>query len=195
MRWMTSWIRFFVLALVMALGLSTAAFACGTVDMWIGAYERGQYHKALFHMLDCADSYQAPEDDQKLLPVLLDAMDRHREVVELACSVFRNFNCLYGARNLTGYKELLRKVSEKSGPVNLDKFKGWYIVTPNNGANVRQGPSTDAKVITAVKPGMQVKLLDRSGQWMKIKPVGPGSVDPRFERKAGYVHESLLKPY
>lgn len=147
-------------------------------------------------MLDCADSYQAPEDDLKLLPVLLDAMGRHQEVAKLACSVFDNFNCLYGARNATGYTELVRQVSQKTGkPVSLGQFKDWYIVTPNSGANVRKGPSPDSQVITAVKPGMQVELLGRSGRWMKIKPVGPGSIDPRFERKVGYVHQSLLKPY
>ena len=186
---------FAALVLLALLGLPGVSLACGTVDMWISVYEEGGRHKALFHMLDCADSYQAPEDDQKLLPVLLDAMGRHQDVAELACSVFKHFNCLYGARNSVGYQELLKQVADRTGPIDLAKFKDWLIVTANNGANVRKGPSTDTQVITAVKPGMQVRLLERSGQWMKIRPVGPGSIDPRFERKVGYVHESLLKPY
>ena len=60
---------------------------------------------------------------------------------------------------------------------------------------MRDGASLDSRVITAVKYGMQVKAIAKQGKWIKARPVGPGSVDPRFERKVGYIHESLLMVY
>jgi uncharacterized protein YgiM (DUF1202 family) len=69
------------------------------------------------------------------------------------------------------------------------------VVTAVTGANMRGGPSLDSPVVTAVKHGMQVKLLSKQGDWIKVRPVGPGSVDLRFEPKTGYIHESLLEPY
>jgi uncharacterized protein YgiM (DUF1202 family) len=74
----------------------------------------------------------------------------------------------------------------------LTDYQDWMVVTAVACANMREGPSLDSPVITGVKYGMQVKAVARHGEWIKARPVGPGSVDPRFERRTGYIHQSLL---
>ncbi|MBM4315366.1 MAG: SH3 domain-containing protein, partial [Deltaproteobacteria bacterium] len=69
------------------------------------------------------------------------------------------------------------------------------VVTANRGANMRARPSVDSRIVTSVKFGMHVKISSKQGEWIQVRPVGPGSVDPRFERKEGYIHASLLAPY
>ena len=186
------------LALLLLAGLilwPSLVRACGTVGMWISIYQQGERHKALFHMLDCADSYQAPRDDKLLLPVIADALERGDKVAELARAVFFNFNCLYGARREPLYCQVREKIMASGKKVNLAKFRHWWVVTAKSGANLRAKPSLDGAVLTAVKFGMQVEALGKNGDWLEVKPVGPGSVDPRYERVRGYVHRSLLRRY
>ena len=170
-------------------------WACGSIDTWISIYERGEKHKALFHLLDCADSYVAPPDDVALLPVIKDALGRDSKVASLAVQVFVNFNHLWGARQLPGYVDVLKAASGINGLESLSNYRDWMVVTTTGGANMREHPSLESRVVTSVKYGMQVKILSRQGDWIKVRPVGPGSVDPRFERQEGYIHESLLAPY
>jgi len=56
--------------------------ACGDIDTWIVLYKDGQKHKALVHLLDCADSYRAPSDDISLLPVIKDAHMRDHASID-----------------------------------------------------------------------------------------------------------------
>lgn len=169
--------------------------ACGTIRMWTSAYERGARHKALFHMMDCADSYKAPVDDLALLPIITDALGRGGEVAETAKQVFKKYNHLWGARQEPGYAAVLKEVSGVSDYKKLGLYVSWYCVTARSGANMRNRPSLDGDVVTAVKYGMQVMVGKRVGQWLHAMPVGPGSIDYRFEHKEGYIHHSLLHPY
>ncbi|KIX14704.1 SH3 domain-containing protein [Dethiosulfatarculus sandiegensis] len=173
----------------------TTALACGSLDMWADFYERGERHKALFHMLDCADSYKVPQDDLLLLPIIKDALQRDPEVAKLAEQVFENYNHLWGARLEPDYAIVLEKVSGESDYKKLDQYRDWYWVTAKNGANMRTSPSLQGRVVTAVKYGMQVKVISQKGEWIKARPVGPGAIDPRFENKSGYIHRSLVKKY
>ena len=170
-------------------------WACGSINTWISVYERGEKHKALFHLLDCADSYVAPSDDVALLPVIKDALKSGSRTASLAAQVFVHFNHLWGARHEPAYADVFKSITGLNDLKNLTKFNDWMVVTANGGANMREHPSLDGRVVTSVKFGMQVKILSRQGVWIKVRPVGPGSVDPRFERKEGYIHESLLAPY
>jgi len=169
--------------------------ACGTIDTWIAIYEHGEKHKALFHMLDCVDSYKAPIDDIAVLPIIKDALRSGSQVAEMAGQVFESYNHLWGARNEPTYTGVFKTVTGRSDPKSFAKYHDWMVVTAISGANMRNRASLDGKVITAVKFGMQVRVLSKQGEWIKVRPVGPGSVDPRFERKIGYIHESLLMPY
>ncbi len=183
---------FSILAL---LAFQTPLMACGTVDGWIFSYRQGEKYKALFHMLDCSDSYQAPADDIALLPIVEDALNSSSKVAELGAAVFKHYNHLWGARQKAGYREVLYAVSGIKEPERLGRYRGWVIITARSGANMRAKPSLQGRVITSLKYGMQAQMISRHGEWVKLKAVGPGSVDPRFERKQGYVHESLLAPY
>ena len=169
--------------------------ACGTVDGWIVTYEHGEKHKALFHMLDCADSYQAPADDIALLPVIENALKSGSRVAEMAMQVFKSYNHLWGARNESAYIGVFKAITGSDDLKSFVKYQNWMVVTANSGANMRNRPSLDGMVVTAVKFGMQVRALSQHGEWIKVRPVGPGSVDPRFEGKEGYIHMSLLVPY
>lgn len=171
------------------------ALACGTVRGWIYTYNQGEHHKALFHLFDCASSYRVPADDRALLPVIMDALGRGEKVAELAVAVFNHYNRLYGARHDQDYPALLQALRGRGADVSLNMYKDWMVVTPKSGANLRDAPGPQGRVLTSLIHGMQAKVLDRSGEWVKVKPVGPGAVDPRFERKTGYVHQSLLAPY
>ena len=184
-----------VLILLFLLVPQSSVSACGTIDTWIAAYEHGEKHKALFQMLDCADSYKAPADDIALLPIIKDALRSSSQVVEMAIQVFKSYNYLWGARNESAYMGVFKAVTGEDNLKSFTKYHDWMIVTANSGANMRDHASLGGKVITAVKFGMQVRVFSRHGEWMKVRPVGPGSVDPRFEGKEGYVHKSLLIPY
>ena len=83
-----------VLILLFLLVPQSSVSACGTIDTWIAAYEHGEKHKALFHMLDCADSYKAPADDIALLPIIKDALRSDSQVAEMAIQVFKSYNHL-----------------------------------------------------------------------------------------------------
>ena len=184
-----------VMLLAAVCAWAAPAQACGTVRGWIYTYNQGEHHKALFHLFDCASSYRAPADDRALLPVVRDALDRGEKVAELAVAVFNHYNRLYGARHDQDYPALIEALRRRGADVSLDMYKDWMVVTPRSGANLRAAPGPGGKVLTALVFGMQAKALSRSGEWIEVKPVGPGSVDPRFERKTGYVHQSLLAPY
>ncbi len=183
------------LLLALLLLLPSVAVACGSVGMWISFYERGERHKALFHMLDCADSYQAPRDDKLLLPVIADALEREAKVAEMARAVFFTYNCLYGARREPLYCQVREKMVASGKPVNLSRFRHWWVVTAKGGANLRAKPSLQGAVLTAVKYGMQVEALGEQGDWMEVRPVGPGAEDPRYQKVRGYIHRSLLRRY
>lgn len=173
----------------------SSAAACGTIRMWTAAYERGTRHKALFHMMDCADSYKAPGDDFALLPIINDGLGRGGEVAEMAKQVFKKYNHLWGARREPGYEAVLKAVTGISDYKKLGLYGSWYYVTARGGANMRNRPSLDGEIVTAVKYGMQMVVGKQMGEWLSAMPVGPGSIDPRFEHKEGYIHQSLLHPY
>jgi hypothetical protein len=169
--------------------------ACGDVDDWIAVYNRGEKYKGLFHMLDCADSYKAPADDVALLPVIQDALKSNSQIAAAAKQVFTYFNHIWGARHEPAYTRVFKAVTGRDDWTSLTDYQDWMVVTAVAGANMREGPSLDSPVITGVKYGMQVKAVARHGEWIKARPVGPGSVDPRFERRTGYIHQSLLMTY
>lgn len=192
-------IRTCALVLIVALAgimvINSSALACGTVRGWIAGYQRGLHYKALFHMLDCSSSYQAPADDIALLPIIADALKRGPKVANMARRVFRTYNFLRGARNEKGYQDVVKAVAAGGNPVSLSRYQGWLVVTAKSGANLRDQPSLQGKVLASVIYGMQVRPLGIKGEWIEVMPVGPGSVDPQFEGVIGFIHQSLLKPY
>jgi len=175
--------------------IAPPVLACGSIDDWIAVYSSGEQHKGLFHMLDCADSYRVPTNDIELLPVIQDALERDDQVAAVAKQVFRYFNHLWGARHEPAYAGVFRAATGRDDWSSLADYQDWMVVTAFSGANMRAGPSLESPVIAAVKYGMQVKALARQGEWIRARPVGPGSVDPRFRHKTGYIHESLLMAY
>jgi hypothetical protein len=170
-------------------------WACGSINDWIAVYSRGEKHKALHHLLDCADSYKAPVDDTALLPVIQEALGSRRQAAAVAKQVFGFFNHLWGARHEPAYAGVFKAVTGRDDWSSLTDYQDWMVVTAAGGANMRVGPSLDSPAITAVKFGMQVKALARQGEWIEARPVGPGAVDSRFDGKTGYIHESLLMAY
>jgi uncharacterized protein YgiM (DUF1202 family) len=173
----------------------SSVMACGSIKMWLAEYERGGRHKALFHIMDCADSYKAPEDDFIMLPIIKDALGRGSEISQLASRVFKTYNHLWGAREEPEYAEVLKAINGISDFKKFGLYGSWYYVTAQNGVNMRDKPSLGGEIITSVKYGMQVRVGERVGEWLQVAPVGPGSVDPRYERKQGWIHASFLHPY
>ncbi len=190
-----TWPALALIILALALLYPPRARACGSVGMWISIYRQGQRHKALFHMIDCADSYRAPRDDKLLLPVVADALKREARVAEMARAVFFTYNCLYGARRDPLYCQVREQIVAGGREVDLSRFRHWRVVTAKAGANLRARPSLQGAVLTAVKRGMQVEVLGRKGDWLEVRPVGPGAVDPRYQGVRGYIQRSLLGPY
>ncbi|MCF8043213.1 MAG: hypothetical protein K9K65_11355 [Desulfarculaceae bacterium] len=130
-----------------------------------------------------------------VLPVVADALERGGEVAKLGMAVFRQFNHLYGARKLSGYEEVLAEVKARGEKVPLDRYLLWLVVIARSGAWLRAIPSAGAKGLAALPRGLTVRKLERRGEWVRVRSVGPGSVDPHFQVKAGFVHGSLLAPY
>ena len=102
---------------------------------------------------------------------------------------------LWGARNEPAYADVFKAITGLNDVKSLTNYHDWMVVTAHSGANMREDASLDSRIITAVKHGMQVKVVSKRRDWIKVRPIGPGSVDPRFERKMGYIHESLLVGY
>ena len=175
--------------------LPASIWACGSIDDWIAVYNRGEKHKGLFHLLNCADSYKAPIDDVILLPFIQDALRGSNQLATVAKQVFTYYNHLWGARHEPAYPGVFKAVTGRDDWKSLTQYREWMVVIAAGGANMREGPSMDSPVFVAIKYGMQVKAVVRQGNWIKAQPVGPGAVDPRFERRMGYIHESLLMAY
>ena len=188
-------IRPICIGILLILSFYDPVSACGSIDDWTSMYNRGEKHKALFYMIDCADNYRAPADDIALLPVIQDSLQNSRQVADMAKIVFRYYNHLWGARKEPGYSSVFKAVTGDDDFNNLTDYQDWMVVTPIGGANMREAPSLESRVITALKYGMPVKAGQKQGEWIKVRPVGPGSVDSRFEGKSGYIHESLLAAY
>jgi hypothetical protein len=64
------------------------------------------------------------------------------------------------------------------------KSKAEYMLVNADSLNVREGPSSDTKLVGAVKKGARVQVLEKPGQWWKIKA---GDIE-------GYVNSSYLSP-
>jgi hypothetical protein len=174
---------------------ASLAGACGGIGDWIGVYQRGERHKALFHLLDCASGYRPLQDDPALLPVVADALRRREEVANLGVKVFEEFNALYGGRSSPGYPGVLAEVRGRGAEIDLDRYRDWWVVTAPSGAWLRAEPHTGSRTITSLPAGVQVRLLKRRGEWFQVTPVGTGPLNPRFYGAEGYVHGSLLAEY
>lgn len=190
--------RFGALAALVAVALvgqASLACACGGIDDWIRVYQRGERHKALFHLLDCASGYRPLQDDPALLPVVADALRRREEVANLGVKVFEGFNALHGARRSPGYPEVLAEVRRRGAGIALERYRDWWVVTAPSGAWLRAEPHAESRTITSLPAGVQVRLLKRRGEWFQVTPVGTGPLNPRFYGAEGYVHGSLLAEY
>lgn len=59
-----------------------------------------------------------------------------------------------------------------------------FKVKSSNGANLRQGPSTDKQVVSSVPAGAKLKIVDKSNaSWYKVE----------YNGKTGYVSSSLIE--
>jgi hypothetical protein len=174
---------------------AAAPLACGSIAFWAAKYESGDRHRALFHMLDCAASYKAAQDDIILLPVIDDALMRGKELAQMASQVFKTYNHLWGARKQPLYSRVFKAATGLAAPKKFYNYTNWYVVTAKSGANLRVMPSSAGEKLTAVKYSMQVKAIARQDQWVRVTPVGPAAFGRRFRGKTGYIHQSLLQPY
>ena len=63
------------------------------------------------------------------------------------------------------------------------KQSGQYMIVNTDTLNVRSGPSADSSIVGTLPRNTRVEILDRPGQWYKIRS---GKIE-------GYVNSSLLK--
>jgi uncharacterized protein YgiM (DUF1202 family) len=84
----------------------------------------------------------------------------------------------FGEHGSSGGGDSSKQSTKKS------KTKAEYMLVNADSLNVREGPSSDTKLVGAVKKGTRVQVLEKPGQWWKIKA---GDIE-------GYVNSSYLSP-
>lgn len=65
-----------------------------------------------------------------------------------------------------------------------DDFADFYIEDPDGYTNVRTSGSSKAKIITQVKSGSFVDVIEKRGDWWKVKT---------DNGKVGYIHKSRIR--
>jgi len=92
------------------------------------------------------------------------------------------------------YAGVFKAITGRDDVKSLTDNHDWMVVIASTGTNTREHASPDSQAITAVKCSMQTEAISKQREWIKVRPVGGGQVDPRFERRRGYIHESLRLP-
>ena len=101
--------------------------------------------------------------------------------------VLSRFNCVAQLKNRSGYKVLVDYVGEERFNTICDsaRLSRVYVVTAQDGANIRKSPSKDGEKIGAIAQGSVAVDGEVNGEWIKV----------RTYMGEGYMHESTLRSY
>ncbi len=176
-------------ALIAAVPLSSAS-ACGKVRGWAATYAgcgpSDLCRKNKLVVLQGCGGYFGKRSDRLLLPVLKDALARGLDK-KLVQRVFDRYRCIPGARDMEGYKTVMRALNTAKCPTPAVLGR-WFELRVSN-ANLRAAPSRSSRKVGWVLKGQVIERLRTAGAWYKV--VSWAGVS----KVTGYIHASLVVPY
>lgn len=137
--------------------------------------------ECLVCLLDCLNKYDETHQDN-ILKVMDKKTYQHLSnfiLVDKELIPRMEKNNYYGSTALRDVAKAVLLLSSTT-----DDFADYYIEDPDGYTNVRTSGSSKAKIITQVKSGSFVDVIEKRGDWWKVKT---------DNGKVGYIHKSRIR--
>ena len=137
--------------------------------------------ECLVCLLDCLNKYDETHQDN-ILKVMDKKVYQHLSnfmLVDKELIQRMEKNNFYGSTALRDVAKAVLLLSSTT-----DDFADYYIEDPDGYTNVRTSGSSKAKIITQVKSGSFVDVIEKRGDWWKVKT---------DNGKVGYIHKSRIR--
>jgi len=137
--------------------------------------------ECLVCLLDCLNKYDEKHQDN-ILKVMDKKVYQHLSnfmLVDKELIQRMEKNNYYGSTALRDVAKAVLLLSSTT-----DDFADYYIEDPDGYTNVRMSGSSKAKIITQVKSGSFVDVIEKRGDWWKVKT---------DNGKVGYIHKSRIR--
>lgn len=137
--------------------------------------------ECLVCLLDCLNKYDETHQDN-ILKVMDKKTYQHLSnfiLVDKELIPRMEKNNYYGSTALRDVAKAVLLLSSTT-----DDFADYYIEDPDGYTNVRTSESSKAKIITQVKSGSFVDVIEKRGDWWKVKT---------DNGKVGYIHKSRIR--
>ena len=137
--------------------------------------------ECLVCLLDCLNKYDETHQDN-ILKVMDKKVYQHLSnfmLVDKELIQRMEKNNYYGSTALRDVAKTVLLLSSTT-----DDFADYYIEDPDGYTNVRTSGSSKAKIITQVKSGSFVDVIEKRGDWWKVKT---------DNGKVGYIHKSRIR--
>lgn len=137
--------------------------------------------ECLVCLLDCLNKYDETHQDN-ILKVMDKKVYQHLSnfmLVDKELIQRMEKNNYYGSTDLRDVAKAVLLLSSTT-----DDFADYYIEDPDGYTNVRTYGSSKAKIITQVKSGSFVDVIEKGGDWWKVKT---------DNGKVGYIHKSRIR--
>ena len=137
--------------------------------------------ECLVCLLDCLNKYDETHQDN-ILKVMDKKVYQHLSnfmLVDKELIQRMEKNNYYGSTALRDVAKAVLLLSSTT-----DDFADYYIEDPDGYTNVRMSGSSKAKIITQVKSGSFVDVIEKRGDWWKVKT---------DNGKVGYIHKSRIR--
>lgn len=137
--------------------------------------------ECLVCLLDCLNKYDETHQDN-ILKVMDKKVYQHLSnfmLVDKELIQRMEKNNYYGSTALRDVAKAVLLLSSTT-----DDFADYYIEDPDGYTNVRMSGNSKAKIITQVKSGSFVDVIEKGGDWWKVKT---------DNGKVGYIHKSRIR--
>ncbi len=137
--------------------------------------------ECLVCLLDCLNKYDETHQDN-ILKVMDKKVYQHLSnfmLVDKELIQRMEKNNYYGSTALRDVAKAVLLLSSTT-----DDFADYYIEDPDGYTNVRTSGSSKANIITQVKSGSFVDVIEKRGDWWKVKT---------DNGKVGYIHKSRIR--
>ena len=137
--------------------------------------------ECLVCLLDCLNKYDETHQDN-ILKVMDKKVYQHLSnfmLVDKELIQRMEKNNYYGSTALRDVAKAVLLLSSTT-----DDFADYYIEDPDGYTNVRMSGKSKAKIITQVKSGSFVDVIEKGGDWWKVKT---------DNGKVGYIHKSRIR--
>jgi len=137
--------------------------------------------ECLVCLLDCLNKYDETHQDN-ILKVMDKKSYQHLSnfmLVDKELIQRMEKNNYYGSTALRDVAKAVLLLSSTT-----DDFADYYIEDPDGYTNVRTSGNSKAKIITQVKSGSFVDVIEKRGDWWKVKT---------DNGKVGYIHKSRIR--